>query len=76
MDITTLTDIMKTLEKKFNAEIAKINVTVPDRNCDTEFLKLFLSTYDFWRIYLNMPENNPYKPFYLNEVEKRIKKLL
>ena len=76
MDITTLTTIMDALEKKFYAEIAKVDILHPDRNCDTDFLKMFLSTYDYWRVYANMPEDHQYKAFYLSEVEKRIKMLI
>lgn len=72
----TLKGIMETLEKKFNAEIAKVNVAQPDVKCDTDFMKMFLSTYDYWRVYANMPEDHQYKAFYLSEVEKRIKMLI
>ena len=76
MDITTLAGIMETLEKKFHAEAAKVDALHPNRDCDTDFMKMFLSTYDYWRIYSNMPEDHEFKAFYLSELEKRIKLLI
>ena len=76
MDISTMYETMISLHKKFDKEVEKLDLLHPDIDCDIQFLRLYIKAYEYWRVYVNMPENNMFKPHFLTLCADIIKKIM
>ena len=74
-DISSLVTTMDILYKRFMKECQKVDSLHPDKNCDTNFIRNFTKAYDYYVIYMNMPENRPWKTHYLGLLLDSLKKI-
>ena len=64
MDISALMTTMNKLHDQFRKEVDNVDPIHPDRKCDTTFLKRYIKAFDYYKIYMMLPEGHTYKHFY------------
>lgn len=64
MDTPTMMETMGKLHYRFCKEVENVDPLHPDMKCDTTFLKRYIKAYDYYKIYMMLPEGHTYKHFY------------